>query len=229
MGIVPLFCYYVEVHGVRLEVVVHGLAQAVDVAAQAFERGLQPLEVPGPGVDEVRLDDLFQFQGGEHIRRIGIKDRVGEWKDVLAGEGRAQGVAVGDKTLLVEVGQRVQGVVADDGEDLQIVLVCDRRQFLRHIDAVDVLGDHVGHVVGHAPVLQDGDDTGYDEDDRDGAQGERRLRFQRQTERVPPVFEPSEHSEHFSQLTNIAIFPEKLRARVLYRKILKVFSENGFV
>ena len=52
----------------------------LEYIVETLETGLKPVEVPGPGVDEIGKEHVVQLQGGQHVGRIrihhGIRQRA---------------------------------------------------------------------------------------------------------------------------------------------------------
>ena len=89
--------------------------------------------------------------------------------------------------LLMEVRKSVDRVVTDQGQKIQIVLVRDFGQFLRDIDAPDVVRDEIRHIVAHPIVLHDGDHTGDKQCHGYRAEAQRQLHPHRELELLHSV------------------------------------------
>ena len=85
-----------------------------------------------------------------------------------------------DKLLLVEIRQAVEIVVADDGQDIQVVVVGRFRQFLGHVDTADIVGDQIRDISAHDLVLDHRYDAGREQDDGNRTQAQDHLGLQRQ-------------------------------------------------
>ena len=176
-----------ESSGVLLQLLVNGGIEIVDISMEPVVDRLQPLEIPGPRIDEVGEDDVRQFQRGQHIGGPGIDDGIGQMLHVDGTQRDMEAVAVIQERLPVEVRQFVVVFVADDGQDLQVVGVRDVGELLGGVDALDVVRNQVGDIIAHAPVFEDRKDAGDEKNDGDGTEAERYLHPQGQPEIPYPL------------------------------------------
>jgi len=103
-------------------------------------------------------------------------------RQVVRRQGGPKGVALVQELLLVEIRKGGAAVVANDGKDLEVVLVCEGREPLGYVKGVDVIGDELRHVVAHAGILQYGYYARSEKRDGNGAEAEGELLAHRQLE-----------------------------------------------
>ena len=92
---------------------------------------------------------------------------------------------MGQEGLLVEIGQAVEIVVADDRQDVEVVGIARFRELLGHVDAVDIVRDQARDIGAHGAVFHHGDDAGDQQHNGDGAQAQDDLELQSEFRGVP--------------------------------------------